>query len=119
MSRLSGRSVIAAVATVLLVGFGLAPPAAAQQTDVGVDTLTAGRLGAIVAALVGLSGAIIGGLALRSAGRISTHAGRSRPMVALVAGLIGMTLGGLVVVSADGGLGTGNGLGGGIVALGV
>ncbi|HEU5075197.1 MAG TPA: DUF6223 family protein [Polyangiaceae bacterium] len=117
MKLLSGRYVIVAVATVLLLGFGVATPAAAQPADVGVTTLTTGRLGAIVAALVGLAGVIIGGLALRSAGRVGTDTGKGKPVLALVAGLIGMTLGGLVVVSADGGLGTGNGLGGGVVAL--
>ena len=35
----------------------------------------------------------------------------------MVAGLIGMVLGGLVVATADGGLGTGNGIVGGFVAL--
>ncbi|WP_324289606.1 DUF6223 family protein [Streptomyces sp. H27-G5] len=35
----------------------------------------------------------------------------------MVAGLIAMALGGLVAVSADGWLGTGNGLGGAYVAL--
>jgi hypothetical protein len=37
--------------------------------------------------------------------------------VALVLGLIGLVIGGLVVATADGGLGTGNGLGKGIVAM--
>lgn len=35
----------------------------------------------------------------------------------MVAGLISMALGGLVAATADGGLGTGNGLGGAYVAL--
>lgn len=38
-------------------------------------------------------------------------------MLAMAAGLIGMALGGLVAATADGGLGTGNGLGGAYVAL--
>lgn len=38
-------------------------------------------------------------------------------MVALVAGLVGLVLGGLVATTADGGLGTGNGLGGAYVAM--
>ena len=37
--------------------------------------------------------------------------------MALALGPIGMVIGGLVVATADGGLGTGNGLGGGIVAM--
>jgi hypothetical protein len=82
-----------------------------------VYTISSGRLGASVAALVGLIGVVIGGLALRSAGRIGTNSGRAGAIVALVAGLIGMALGGLVVATADGGIGTGKGLGGAIVAL--
>jgi hypothetical protein len=88
-----------------------------EPAAVSVYTMSPGRVGAIVAGLVGLIGVVIGGLALRSAGRIGTGSGRSRAIVALVAGLIGMALGGLVVATADGGIGTGNGLGGGIVAL--
>ena len=79
--------------------------------------LTPERIAAIVAAVVGLIGAVIGGLALaRSAGRIGTN-GRRGAIVALVLGPIGLVIGELVVATADGGLGTGNGLGGGIVAM--
>ena len=71
-----------------------------------------------VAVVVGLSGAVVGGLALaRSARRIGTGNGRRGAIVALVLGPIGLVIGGLVVATADGGLGTGNGLGGGIVAM--
>ena len=92
---------------------GLGPPAA-----VSVYTLTPERIAASVAAVVGLIGAVIGGLALaRSAGRIGTGNGRRGAIVALVLGPIGLVIGGLVVATADGGLGTGNGLGGGIVAM--
>ena len=38
-------------------------------------------------------------------------------MVALVLGPIGMIAGAWVVATADGGIGTGNGLGGGLVAM--
>ena len=69
-----------------------------------------GRLVATVAALVGLAGVVIGGLALaRSAGRIGTGNGRRGAIVALVAGLTGMVIGGLVVAAAEGGPGTGYG----------
>ena len=44
---------------------------------------------------------------------------RARGAVALVLGPLGLILGGLVVATAPGGLGTGNGLGGGIVAMAV
>ena len=43
--------------------------------------------------------------------------GRRGAIVALVMGPIGLVIGGLVVATADGGLGTGNGLGGGVVAM--
>jgi hypothetical protein len=109
-------------AAVLVGGFGLAAAAAAQVADqppaVGVYTLTPERIAATVAAVVGLIGAVIGGLALaRSAGRIGTGNGRRGAIVALVMGPIGVVIGGLVVATADGGLGTGNGLGGGVVAM--
>ena len=109
-------------AAALVGGFGLAAPAAAQVSDqppaVSVYTLTPERIAATVAAVVGLIGAVIGGLALaRSAGRIGTGNGRRGAIVALVLGPIGLVIGGLVVATADGGLGTGNGLGGGVVAM--
>jgi hypothetical protein len=111
----------ALAAVALVAGFGLATPAHAHvsvRPAVDVYTLSPGRIGAIVAALAGLIGAVIGGLALaRSAGRIGTGKGRRGAIVALVLGPFGLIIGGLVVATADGGLGTGNGLGGGIVAM--
>jgi hypothetical protein len=109
-------------AAALVAAFGLAVPAAAQVSDqppaVTVYTLTPERITASVAAVVGLIGAVIGGLALfRSARRIGPGYGRRGAIVALVMGPIGLVIGGLVVATADGGLGTGNGLGGGVVAM--
>jgi len=109
-------------AAALVGGLGLAAPAAAhvsvQPAAASVYTMSPGRIGASVAAVVGLIGAVIGGLALaRSVGRIGTGNGRRGAIVALVLGPIGLVTGGLVVATADGGLGTGNGLGGGIVAM--
>ena len=109
-------------AAALVGGVGLAAPAAAhvsvQSPPADVYTLTPERIAASVAAVVGLIGAIIGGLALaRSAGRIGTGNGRRGAIAALVLGPIGLVIGGLVVATADGGLGTGNGLGGGVVAM--
>lgn len=101
----------------------LAAPAAAhasiQPVAAGVSDMSPGRLGAIVAALLGLAGVVIGGRALaRSAGRPGAGGtGRNGAVVATLAGLIAMALGGLVVATSDGGLGTGNGLGGAYVAL--
>jgi hypothetical protein len=118
----SVRLVIAAAAAALLGGIGLAAPAAAhvsaQPAAASVYTMSAGRLGATLAAVLGLTGVIIGGLALaRPTGRIGTGSGRLGAIVALVAGPIGMALGGLVVATSDSGIGTGNGRGGAYVAL--
>jgi hypothetical protein len=55
-------------AAALVVGLGLAAPAAAHVSDqpgaASVYTMSPGRIGAVVAAVVGLIGAVIGGLAL-------------------------------------------------------
>jgi hypothetical protein len=77
-------------------------------------TLTAGRLWSVVAALLGLAGVVVGGLALA---RIRGGFGRRGAIVALGAGLVGMVLGGLVVAAADGGPGSGSGIVGGFVAV--
>jgi hypothetical protein len=119
---MSVRHLLTAAAAALLGGFGLAEPAAAHVSAhpaaVSAYTLSPGRIGAIVAAVLALTGVVLGGLAMaRSAGRLGTGSGRRGAVVALALGLIGMVLGGLVVATADGGLGTGNGLGGGVVAL--
>jgi hypothetical protein len=118
---MSVRHLHAAATAALLGGFGLVAPAAAhvlvQPDPASAYTLTAGRLWSLVAVLLGLAGAVIGGLALARSGRIGTGNGGRGAIVALVAGLIGMALGGLVVATSGGGIGTGNGLGGAIVAL--
>ncbi|MFI6263481.1 DUF6223 family protein [Micromonospora sp. NPDC051006] len=116
------RHLLAATSAALLGGFGLAAPAAAhvsvQPAAADVFAMSAGRLGASVAAVVGLIGVVIGGLALaRPATRIGTANGRGGALMALVAGLIGIVLGGLVVATSDSGIGTGNGRGGAYVAL--
>ncbi|MEU5608538.1 DUF6223 family protein [Streptomyces sparsogenes] len=119
---MSVRPVLAVAAAALVTVAVFAEPAAAhtavQPTAAGVYTLSAGRLGAIVAALLALTGVCVGGLALaHSAGRVRTGPGRRGAVMALAAGLTGMALGGLVAATASGGLGTGNGLGGALVAL--
>jgi hypothetical protein len=89
-----------------------------QPAAANVYTLSAGRLGSIVAGVVGLTGIVVAWLALaRPTSRIGTGHGRFGATVALVAGLIGMALGGLVVATSDGGIGTGNGRAGAYVAL--
>ena len=110
------------LAAALVVGLGLAVPAAAhtsvQSGAVSPHILTPRRAGASLAVVVALIGAVIGGRALaRAAGRIGATNGRRGAIVALVLGPIGLVSGGLVVATAKGGLGTGNGLGGGVVAM--
>jgi hypothetical protein len=104
----------------LVEGFTFAAPMAAyvlaQSADVGAYTLTAARLWVTAAALVGLVGAIIGGLALARSVRRIGNGGRKRAVVALVAGLIAMVGGVVNLAVADGGPGTGNGVVGGAVA---
>jgi hypothetical protein len=118
---MSVRHLYAAATAALLGGFGLVTPVAAHvlaQTDpASAYTLSAGRFWSFVATLVGLTGVVIGGLALARSGRIGTGNGGRGAIVALVAGLIGAAIGGLVVAAAEGGPGTGYGIVGGFVAL--
>jgi hypothetical protein len=121
-SHTRDKRVARLLATAALVcGFGLAAPTEAQvspQPAVSAYTRTPKRVMASGAAVTGLIGAVIGGLALaRSAGGIGTRNGRRGALVALVLGPIAVVIGGLVVATADGGLGTGNGLAGGAVAM--
>ncbi|GIH22618.1 hypothetical protein Aph01nite_09280 [Acrocarpospora phusangensis] len=88
----------------------------AQPSDVTAYALTAGRLWSMVAGLLGLAGAAVGGLTLaRPNGRIG-RSGRGGA-VALLAGLAGVVIGGVVVAVADGGPGSGSGIVGGVLAL--
>jgi hypothetical protein len=114
---LFSRATTRLAAAILAVGFGLAVPVvalvAAPPAPVRVYTMSPGRIGSIVAGVVGLIGAVIGGRALaRSAGRTGADNGRRGAIVALVLGPIGLAIGGLVVATAKGGAGTGNGVGG-------
>ncbi|MEV4825135.1 DUF6223 family protein [Micromonospora sp. NPDC049274] len=116
------RLLCTAAASALLGGFGLAAPAAAYTSSTplaaSVTTMSAGRLGASVASLLGLAGVIVGAWALaRPTSRVGTGSGLLGATVALAAGLVGVALGALVVATSDGGIGTGNGLGGAYVAL--
>jgi hypothetical protein len=105
--------------------FVLAAPAAAQVCTTaaecagqGVDTFigTPRRIWASVAALVALVGVVIGGLTVRSVRRTG-NGGRKWAIVALVAGVTGAVNGAANLAVADGGLGTGNGVAGGAMAL--
>ena len=117
MTRCSIRHLTAAL-TVVEALFGFVTSAAAQPAKVGLYAMTGDRLRAVVAMLVALLGVLSGGFALRSApdsggARSAPHA----PAIALLAGRGGASLGGVVLANANGGLGTGHGFGGGIVAL--
>ena len=82
----------------------------------GGISLGFGRLLPTVAAVVGLIGVVLGGLALaRSAGRIGN--GRRGAIAAVVAGLISLLVGGVHAANSAGGFGTGNGRAGAIVAI--
>lgn len=78
--------------------------------------MTFGRLLALAAVLVGLTGAVIGGRALAGGYRLGGDV-RRRAFVAILAGLVGIALGGLVIARSDGGIGTGNGIAGANVAM--
>ncbi|GAB3839169.1 hypothetical protein GCM10029963_06090 [Micromonospora andamanensis] len=111
------RLVLATVVAAPSGAVGLAAPVvadiAAHPTAAEGLTMSAGRLGSTVAALLGLAGVIIGGLALAHPRGGETRRGA----IALAAGTAALALGALVVVTSDSGIGTGNGRGGGYVAL--
>jgi hypothetical protein len=98
-----GAGVLAAAA--LFVSIGLAAPAA-----VSPSTMTPRRVAGSLAVVVALTGAVTGGRAM-------ARAARGAAVAALVLAPIGLIAGGLVVATAKGGLGTGNGLAGGVVAM--
>jgi FtsH-binding integral membrane protein len=114
------RKTIALTATAV-VGLGFVAPAvalaAAQSTVAPVYAVTPRRIAASTAVVVGLIGAVIGGLALARSVRRIGNRGRRGAIVALVLGPISLVSGGLVVVTAEGGVGTGNGVAGAVVAM--
>ncbi|MGW8767512.1 DUF6223 family protein [Streptomyces sp. NPDC055815] len=121
---MSVRTVLAVTGAVLVCGLAFAVPAAAdpvvQPVAASVYTLSVGRVTSSVAAVVGLLGAVNGGLALaRTAGpgHIAGWARRNGAVTALLAGAVAVVAGAVVAATADGGLGTGNGLGGAYVAM--
>lgn len=110
---------LALLCALVLVGCGAAHTSA-EPAAPGVYSMSFGRIAALVATLLGLTSVAIGGRALaRSTDCMALRDRRRRASLALAAGLLGITMGVLVVATAPGGVGTGNGLGGGIVAVGV
>ena len=74
-----------------------------------VYALSPGRLGAIVAVLVGVAGVVMGGLAMARSGSRSGRNERRSALVALMTGLLGAAIGGLIVATSGSGIGTGKG----------
>ncbi|UVS78563.1 DUF6223 family protein [Actinokineospora sp. UTMC 2448] len=87
----------------------------AECASQGVDTFvgTPARIWASVAALVALASVVTAWLALARPRRI----GRKAAIAALVAGTVAAVNGAVNLAVADGGLGTGNGVAGGAIAL--
>lgn len=103
-----------------IAGYGLAGTVAAQQSvqrAAPVYAMTPERLTASTAAVVGLIAAIIGALALIRSFRRVGNRGRRGAVVALALGPVSLIIGGLVVATAEGGVGTGNGVAGAVVAI--
>lgn len=106
-------AVFAGLVHTALVASGVSEPA-----SVTIYGPTVRRLWASTVALLGLAGAIVGGLALaRPSSRLGTASGQLGATVALVAGVIAVINGSLTLAMAKGGPGTGNGVVGGAVAL--
>ncbi|ACL66406.1 conserved hypothetical protein [Anaeromyxobacter dehalogenans 2CP-1] len=119
---LSGLTELAAAAALVAIVALAAPAAAAAQVSdppgpVAAYTLTPQRITAQVGVLVGLIGAVGGGLALSRAARSVGRERRRGAALALVMGPLAAIIGGQVVATAKGGLGTGQGLAGGVVAV--
>ncbi len=76
----------------------------------GLSEMSAGRVSAAAAGIVALVGVGFGMLALSR--RVARGA-----LIAGICGVVAIAVGALVAATADGGLGTGNGLGGAVVAI--
>jgi hypothetical protein len=86
------------------------------QTDSFLQVVTTGRLWSIVAGLLGLTGLIIGLMALNRSGR-RIHSAQRMGTIALVLGSICIILSIIHLARTTGGFGTGKGRAGAIVAL--
>lgn len=115
-------TVVPGIAATVVITCGLVAPVAAQvstEPAAPVYGMTPERTVASTAVVLALISAIIGGLSLTRAVRRIGNGGSNGAIVALVLGPIALIVGGLVVATADGGLGTGNGVAGGFVAMAV
>ncbi|WP_152402581.1 DUF6223 family protein [Paenibacillus cellulositrophicus] len=92
--------------------------AAAANGNVGYGAATPGRIWASLDAMLGLIGAILGGLSLaRSAGRFGKGSGRRGAIVSGVVGLIVIVYALLHLTIFTGDFGTGSGRAGAIIAI--
>lgn len=121
---MSVRSALSVTGALLIGALALAEPAAAdtsaQPVAADLYTVSVGRVGASLSALIGLLGSVCAGLALArttARGRVVAWARRNGAVTALVTGPVAVVVGGTVAATAEGGLGTGNGLGGAYVAI--
>src|SRR5262245_977269 len=111
------RRAIDTVAGAFVLAALAATRVAAESAAATVYTVTTKRIAASTAILTGLIAAAISWLALvRSVRRIGND-GRRGAMVAMVLGPISLIIGGAVLATAEGGVGTGNGVAGGVVAI--
>lgn len=88
-----------------------------QPAPTTVHGMTARRLWASAAALLALTGVVMGGLAVARPVSPFPAGGRRRATAALMAGLFGAVIGVLNLAAAKGGPGTGNGVVGAAAAL--
>ncbi|TWE14579.1 DUF6223 family protein [Prauserella muralis] len=99
----------------MLVLHTLAAPAATPFSVAAGYELGVGRTVPTAAAVLGLIGVIVGGLAVARSRRTGT--GRAGVIVATALGLLSVVVGGLHGANAAGGYGTGNGLAGAVAAV--
>ncbi|MEV8437306.1 DUF6223 family protein [Actinosynnema sp. NPDC051121] len=92
-------------------------PGECADQGVGNFVGTPRRIWASIAALVSLAAVVVGVLARRRLSRRTGDSGRRGALVAVVAGLVGAVNGVVNLAVATGGLGSGNGVAGGAIAL--
>jgi len=110
-------SLVAAALFAMLVHLVLVAAHVSGPVTNTVHGLTPRRLWATTAVALGLTGVIIGSMALVRAARRIGNRGRNGATLALVAGIIAVVNGGLNLAVATGGPGTGNGVVGGAAAF--
>lgn len=117
------RHAVFAAASYLPSTVGVMDTESVQPAVTGIVEMSSGRLAALVAYAAGTAGVVLGGLARRAARRTRPDGDlrdvrvRGRSTGAMALGLVSLVIGGVVVATADGGVGTGNGFAGGVLAI--